>query len=297
MCLDIIDTSRHRRVEEQSIGSYKRTTCGALLPPWQASNCFPLSFLGIVIPTSAWFMVMEGVSIDTHLFCVITCTLSLYFLLSAWLTEPGILPTVDTEEARSDGRLVKKVLLNNRKFPLLQFRAKYCKELKVTIERFDHFCPWTGNGVGIRNYHLFFYFLVFTNVHAIFVGVTSLQASASNTTFRTFLVILTVYCIAIVCLVGFLLVYHIFLINQNITTNEKLKSTYGRQGQNPHNKGCFANWTTFFNNSFSVRKSYVIQSSRNTFYRLKVDDPSGVKEEETNDLLGDDSNARLSATV
>ena len=164
MCLDIIDTSRHRRVEEQSIGSYKRTTCGALLPPWQASNCFPLSFLGIVIPTSAWFMVMEGVSIDTHLFCVITCTLSLYFLLSAWLTEPGILPTVDTEEARSDGRLVKKVLLNNRKFPLLQFRAKYCKELKVTIERFDHFCPWTGNGVGIRNYHLFFYFLVFTNV-------------------------------------------------------------------------------------------------------------------------------------
>ena len=92
-----------------------------------------------------------------------------------------------------------------------------------------------------------------------------------------------------------LLVYHIFLINQNITTNEKLKSTYGRQGQNPHNKGCFANWTTFFNNSFSVRKSYVIQSSRNTFYRLKVDDPSGVKEEETNDLLGDDSNARLSA--
>ena len=52
----------------------------------------------------------------------------------------------------------------------------------------------------------------------------------------------------------------------------------------PHNKGCVANWTTFFNNSFSVRKSYVIQSSRNTFYRLKVDDPSGVKEEETNDL-------------
>ena len=46
----------------------------------------------------------------------------------------------------------------------------------MTIERFDHFCPWTGNGVGIRNYHLFFYFLVFTNVHAIFVGVTSLQA-------------------------------------------------------------------------------------------------------------------------
>ena len=43
------------------------------------------------------------------------------------------------------------------------------------------------------------------------------------------------------------------------------------------------------------RTSY--SHSRNTFYRLKVDDPSGVKEEETNDLLGDDSNARLSANV
>ena len=53
------------------------------------------------------------------------CTLSLYFLLSV-ATEPGILPTV-YRRARSDGRLVKKVLLNNRKFPLLQFRAKYCK--------------------------------------------------------------------------------------------------------------------------------------------------------------------------
>ena len=74
--------------------------------PWQASNCFPLSFLGIVIPTSAWFMVMEGVSIDTHLFCVGMPVVVLFIV--AWLTEPGILPTVDTEEARSDGRLVKR---------------------------------------------------------------------------------------------------------------------------------------------------------------------------------------------
>ena len=31
--------------------------------------------------------------------------------------------------------------------------------------------------------------------------------------------------------------------------------------------------------------------SRNTFYRLNVDDPSDVKEEETNDLLGDEGKA------
>ena len=112
----------------------------------------------------------------------------------------------------------KKVILNDRHFSLTQFRAKYCKELKVTIEKFDHFCPWTGNGVGIRNYHLFFFFLVFTNIHAFFVGFTSLKASAKKTEYRTLLIVLTVYCIGIICLVGFLLIYHISIINKIINT-------------------------------------------------------------------------------
>ena len=160
MCLDIIDTSRRRRVEEQSIDHTSARPAGHYYPlgrhrtVFRYHSCIVTSHL---LGSWSW---KEYLSIHTcsassrvHYRCTFYCPR---------LTEPGILPTVDTEEARSDECLVKKVFLNNRNFPLLQFRAKYCKELKVTIERFDHFCPWTGNGVGIRNYHLFFYFLVFT---------------------------------------------------------------------------------------------------------------------------------------
>ena len=30
-------------------------------------------------------------------------------------------------------------------------RAKYCKELRKNVPRFDHFCPWTGNTIGRDN--------------------------------------------------------------------------------------------------------------------------------------------------
>tara|TARA_A100001015_G_C14832284_1_gene649046 strand:- start:26 stop:964 length:939 start_codon:yes stop_codon:yes gene_type:complete len=295
MCIDLIikPIGNRYREEDEHIGLYKRTNCGALLPPFQKMNCFPLSSLGIIIPTTCWFFIILDASVDTYIFGIITYILSLSFLIAAWLTEPGVLPTVDTEETRSDGRLVKKVILNDRHFSLTQFRAKYCKELKVTIEKFDHFCPWTGNGVGIRNYHLFFFFLVFTNIHAFFVGFTSLKASAKKTEYRTLLIVLTVYCIGIICLVGFLLIYHISIINNNITTNEKLKNTYGVNSKNPHDKGCLNNWMCFFTNAFTQRKSYVINPKK-YFNNINLginrinNNNSSMHEEETDDLLGGD---------
>lgn len=271
---------------ESPIGLYRRAQCGAisfLLPPFKGKNCFPISFLGIIIPTSAWFFIVADTS---YLFCIVTYILSLSFLVAAWLTEPGILPTVDTEEARSDGRLVKKVVLNNRHFSLPQFRAKYCKELQCCIEKFDHFCPWTGNAVGIRNYHLYFFFLVFTNLHAFFVGFTSLKASSRQVELRAVLIALTLYCIGIICLVGFLLMYHIFLISENITTNEKLKNAYGTTNKNPHDKGFINNWISFYSNAFSTRESYVIIPKK---YFSEINYINQVESnEETNDLLGSD---------
>ena len=268
----------------QDIGLYRRTRCGALLPPFKGNNCFPVSFLGIIIPTSAWFFLVTDAS---YLVCIVTYFLSLSFLIGAWLTEPGILPTVDSEEARSDGRLIKKVVLNNQHFSLMQFRAKYCKELQCCIERFDHFCPWTGNGVGIRNYHLYFFFLVFTNIHAFFVGFSSLKAGNKNVEHRTLLITLTLYCIGIICLVGFLLIYHISLISKNVTTNEKLKNTYGAFSKNPHDKGLVNNWIEFYSNAFSTRESYVIKPKK-YFSNVNFINQIDSNEEETNDLLGSD---------
>ncbi|CEM35719.1 unnamed protein product [Vitrella brassicaformis CCMP3155] len=40
-------------------------------------------------------------------------------------------------------------------------RVHYCKEVGRTIRRFDHFCPWVDNAVGVGNQRVFFTFIFF----------------------------------------------------------------------------------------------------------------------------------------
>lgn len=46
-------------------------------------------------------------------------------------------------------------------------RAHHCRVLNVVIARFDHFCPWTGTAIGLRNYRPFVLFLVCCTLSAI----------------------------------------------------------------------------------------------------------------------------------
>lgn len=53
-------------------------------------------------------------------------------------------------------------------------RAHHCRVLHVVIARFDHFCPWTGTAIGLRNYRPFVLFLVcctLSAAHAIAFSV------------------------------------------------------------------------------------------------------------------------------
>lgn len=46
-------------------------------------------------------------------------------------------------------------------------RAHHCRVLNVVIARFDHFCPWTGTAIGLRNYRPFVLFLFSCTLSAI----------------------------------------------------------------------------------------------------------------------------------
>ena len=138
----------------------------------------PLSVSLIVGPSSLWYIQFYSLSSISMLVFVTLCLLgSLGCLCTAYFTEPGLLPTVDEEmeSADSDGkpsRPKKFVVLpgDDKRSDLVDFRAKNCRNTANTVEKFDHFCPWTGNAVGERNYRYYFCFLVFTNMLAMMTG-------------------------------------------------------------------------------------------------------------------------------
>jgi hypothetical protein len=213
------------------------------------------------------------------LILVTLCLLgSLGCLFTAYFTEPGLLPTVDEEiETSADGkpsRPKKYVVLpgDEKRSDLLDFRAKYCRNTSNTVEKFDHFCPWTGNAVGVRNYRYYFCFLVFTNVLATVVLLTSCIAavslgsggSSNSKQNLTLLWLLVVFCAIILMLVGSLLLYHVPLVSRNMTTNEDIKCVYsGANGRNPYDRGCMVNWCNFLKTTMQLpRCSYV--SSNNS---------------------------------
>ena len=130
------------------------------------------------------------------------------------------------------------------------------------------FCPWVGNVVGVRNYRYFVAFLSTTNLLALHVMVTSIMVAAHEADTHgglekfveqepapgVALVGLVIYSIIILCCVGGLCSYHANLIASNHTTNEEIKSTYGRAA-NPHDRGCARNCASFC--CEPQRKSYV----------------------------------------
>jgi len=62
-------------------------------------------------------------------------------------------------------------------------RASHCRETNRCVDKWDHYCPWLGNSVGRRNYPWFVSFVMFTVMHAIYVGsccVYQIQALAKG---------------------------------------------------------------------------------------------------------------------
>ena len=68
-------------------------------------------------------------------------------------------------------------------------RAHHCSVTNDCIERFDHFCPWVGTPIGLRNYRTFFTFILLTVSH-IFICVVC-KGSCCSLAWRRMLLIQT----------------------------------------------------------------------------------------------------------
>jgi hypothetical protein len=252
----------------RSVGRHTPICCGqCLIAKTGCLNMCPLSTVLIIGPSYLWYYLFYStMSPFILLLIAILFFGSLSCLFTAYLTEPGLLPTVDEDVHEDVGnkrpsRPKKLVVLpgEDKRSELLEFRAKYCRDTGNTIEKFDHFCPWTGNGVGVRNYRYYFCFLVFTTALALGVMATSAVAALNADSDSSIVMIawlLVVYCALILCLVGGLLAYHIPLVSKNMTTNEDIKSVY--KERNPYDRGCKTNWYFFILSTITCpRESYV----------------------------------------
>mmetsp|Transcript_2734 Transcript_2734/g.3956 ORF Transcript_2734/g.3956 Transcript_2734/m.3956 type:complete len:296 (+) Transcript_2734:133-1020(+) len=267
-----------------------KPACGGicLLADVGSMNLMPLSAGLIIVPCTLWFAFV-GPQLAVHfkggfvfIFLVaITMTTALTWLFLAWSTEPGIIPHVAVEETESEKKALMEdkaadghttlrrnpkkrrrfmIQLNGQNYPLPLFRAKICRETEACVERFDHFCPWVGNVVGLRNHRYFVLFTITTSIVAFEVFVTSLLVGATALSRkvrvheRAVSLALMSYTAVILLAVGGLMFYHIDLIATNESTNERLKGVYALR-RNPHNKGTYQNCYDFW--CLPLRKSYV----------------------------------------
>ena len=255
---------------KRSVGHYRPACNGRCLlldhtADPSAMNLFHTSFSMIVLPCVLWFVFAVGAlpvwgaffgSLIVGGLTVSACTC----LTLCYVTEPGILHFKEVEETEEGSETTYKkfvLLLDGRETALEVKRAKICRQTNTAIENFDHYCPWTGNAVGKRNYPYFFGFVTSTTVlslavlaftiwgifatsTALGIDVPEYIALGSQSPSNIVQVMLCVYAsITFLALIG-LNGYHCFLVADNVTTNERLRGTYFGK-TNPHDKGCCGN--------------------------------------------------------
>jgi hypothetical protein len=222
----------------------------------------------IVVPSCIWFGVVAVDDVSGQYFFIgwnaLFLVLAVTFLLTARYTEPGLLHTNPTLGSMSDREwhgMIKRgeinVLIDGEECSLADARAKMCKETGNAIEKFDHFCPWVGNAVGVRNHKWFVLFISSTLMLSLGTGGGSMYYMVEHGLdgVGVAAMIIFIYCVIITLCVGGLWTYHLGLICNNVTTFEDLKERWGPHSPNTNDKGCCTNFVTIC--CTAARPSYV----------------------------------------
>ena len=137
-------------------------------------------------------------------------------------------------------------------------RTAHCGTCDNCVLKLDHHCPWIGTCVGKRNYHYFFFFLIFLNLTQIFVGIFSIvyigtkiaydvkyykkhdmfKGKEIKIAFGNVVVEIWLICyisLSMIFTTG-LLLYHINIIKYDKTTREELKKLFLNPFFNPYQR-------------------------------------------------------------
>ena len=180
--------------------------------------------------------------------------ISSLFLISSGIIDPGIMLRGEPKNIENTKNQAKDKVIRVRQlgtvstykicstcYIIRPLRSNHCGTCNNCVMRFDHHCPWIGTCVGIRNYSLFFFFLLILNIAQIasivlsVIHIISEVKGKKNKEAKIYLskTIISLYIIIYVCITMIftseLLFFHIKLIFNNKTTKEELKKLF----QNP----------------------------------------------------------------
>ncbi len=127
-------------------------------------------------------------------------------------------------------------------------RSFHCSFCGYCIQRHDHHCGFVGNCIGKNNTHKFILFISSVVIHCLVVFISTFFALMTHTVTKSqnlwevqdfFAIIISVISgIFFISVIG-LLIFHIYLATNNITTNEHLRNTGSLK---MYDDGCKNNW-------------------------------------------------------
>ncbi|KAI3631305.1 hypothetical protein MIR68_010795 [Amoeboaphelidium protococcarum] len=232
-----------------------------------ASISFVISQLAVLFVQYVYIVSSIYAEVSLTYALWIVCVPSLLFALTSWslyrtvITDPGRsqLPSNQgelnlIETADNEWNICTKCLA------VKSDRMYHDNHSHRCVQRFDHWCPWTYNSIGLQNHRYFIYFLAglvggcitLLQLYSQFFRVYAGGVSRSFYAEFYFMILLAVMC-------GLLLIFQLYFIAINMTTLEYQLQVF-RSNNNPHDAGVIGNLRLFFCSPLQSQQSASKQS-------------------------------------